>query len=492
MRDRSGVDWLRWGSIALLLMAVVLFFVELFVYSRTRASLPAGLTIAGVPVGRLSRNEAIERLLQVYSTPIELRYDEQVIHLEPVSVGYRLDTEGMLAAAEFVRTQPDFWGGFWDFLWNRVGEGESIPLRAEYSRPQLETSLRDIGARYDEPPAAVQPVPGSTSFVAGEPGRTLDTARAVELVELALNSPSDRVVSLPVGFTAAPRPTLDTLRILLEQNVDVAGFDGLVDIYLMDLRSGDELHFAYFQNQEISAEPDISFTAASIIKVGILVAFYRYFDNPLDAEAERWVEEMIRLSGNDPADWLMERMDRAFGPLRVTETLAELGLDNTFLLGYFRPESPLLSGVPRTSGSSRADFPTSRLDPYNQTTPTEIGMLLGDVYACAEGGGSLLAVFPDALRPEECRHMLDLLALNKIGILIEAGVPDGTRVAHKHGWTESPLAHLGDAGIVYSPAGDYVLSVFLWDDVEMIWEPTSRLVANLSRAVYNYFNPPTD
>jgi len=25
----------------------------------------------------------------------------------------------------------------------------------------------------------------------------------------------------------------------------------------------------------------------------------------------------------------------------------------------------------------------------------------------------------------------------------------------------------------------------------MIWEPTSRLMADLSRAIYNYFNPPT-
>jgi len=25
----------------------------------------------------------------------------------------------------------------------------------------------------------------------------------------------------------------------------------------------------------------------------------------------------------------------------------------------------------------------------------------------------------------------------------------------------------------------------------MIWEPTSRLMADLSRSVYNYFNPPS-
>jgi hypothetical protein len=64
-------------------------------------------------------------------------------------------------------------------------------------------------------------------------------------------------------------------------------------------------------------------------------------------------------------------------------------------------------------------------------------------------------------------------------------------VAHKHGWTESPLDSLGDAGVVFSPAGDYVLSIFLWNGREMDWVPTSGLVADLSRAVYNYFNPPT-
>jgi hypothetical protein len=35
-----------------------------------------------------------------------------------------------------------------------------------------------------------------------------------------------------------------------------------------------------------------------------------------------------------------------------------------------------------------------------------------------------------------------------------------------------------------------VLSLYLWNDQEMIWDPVSRLVAELSQAVYNYFNPP--
>jgi hypothetical protein len=86
--------------------------------------------------------------------------------------------------------------------------------------------------------------------------------------------------------------------------------------------------------------------------------------------------------------------------------------------------------------------------------------------------------------------MLDLLAQNKLGYLIEAGVPEGTRVAHKHGFVDSPLDFVVDSGIVYTPGGNYVLSIFLWNDPPMIWDPTARLISDLSRAIYNYFNVP--
>jgi hypothetical protein len=183
----------------------------------------------------------------------------------------------------------------------------------------------------------------------------------------------------------------------------------------------------------------------------------------------------------------MERINPERGPLMVTETLRELGLESTFLAGYFRLGAGLLQ-VFRTPGNQRQDINTNP-DIYNQTTASEMGMLLADLYFCERGGGTLLAVFPQEIRPEECRTILSLLSENRIGVLIEAGVPEGTRVAHKHGWTESPLTTLADAGIVFSPDGPYVLSIYIWNDTEMIWDPTSRMVADLSRAVYNYFNP---
>ena len=90
-------------------------------------------------------------------------------------------------------------------------------------------------------------------------------------------------------------------------------------------------------------------------------------------------------------------------------------------------------------------------------------------------------------------EMINYLGNNQIGLLIEAGVPDGTPVAHKHGWVTyfGVMNTLGDAGIVYTPGGNYVLAVFIHHPDQLIWDPASELVAVLSEAIYNYFNQTT-
>lgn len=472
----------------MLLAAVALMFVELVLFSQQRARMPYGLTVGSVPVGGLTQTEAAERLAQAYSTPVELHYDDQIILLNPSNVGFRLDNEAMLAAAEQQRTETDFWPGFWDFLWNRPGDSENIPVRAEYSQSELEAALRDVAARYDEPPEPARPIPGTTRFEAGAPGRILDISRSAELIGEVLTRPSNRRVNLPVIANAAARPGLGTLETLLKQIADVREFDGLVDIYLMDLRSGEELHMVSLNGADIPSDPDVAITAGSTIKIPIGITYFRYYDLPLSEEVTAWMEDMITLSGNETSDLIMEEVDSVRGPLLVTETMQDLGLENTFIAGYFRLGAELLR-VYQTPGNARADIDTDP-DPYNQTSASEMGWLLADLYRCADGGGTLQVVFDEEISSEECSYLLGLLARNNIAVLLEAGVPEGTRVAHKHGWTGSPLEWLGDAGVIYSPGGDYVLSVYLWDQDSMIWQPTSELVADISEAVYNYFNPP--
>jgi hypothetical protein len=205
---------------------------------------------------------------------------------------------------------------------------------------------------------------------------------------------------------------------------------------------------------------------------------------------------MIRKSENPPADQLMEDLDQFRGPLVVTEDMRKIGLENTFLAGFFCNAEfpcPLLQKF-ETPANQRTDVFTDP-DPFNQTTPSEAGMLLADIYQCAtSGGGALVAAFPDKINSEICQRMIEYLAADKIGVLIEAGVPEGTQVAHKHGWITEPstgvIKNISDAAIVYTPGGNYILVIYAYHPVQTIWEPVSALFAQLSQAAYNFYNLP--
>ena len=135
-------------------------------------------------------------------------------------------------------------------------------------------------------------------------------------------------------------------------------------------------------------------------------------------------------------------------------------------------------------------------DAFNQTTPSDAGMLLADIYQCATAsGGALIATFPDKINSQICQQMINFLASDKIGVLIEAGVPEGTVVAHKHGWITDPssrvIQNISDSAIVYTPGGNYVIVVYAYHPIQTIWEPVSTLFAQMSQAVYNFYNLPT-
>lgn len=493
-RPRSG-STLRWFSFGLILAALALTAFQLVRFSRYRATFPAGLTIGGVPVGGLDRQQAAQRLLEVFSLPVELRYQEAVIHLDPARVGFTLDLERMLAEADRVRNQQPFWNAFWDYLWGRTITPQPIPLVATYSESRLRTYLsQEISPRYDQPPTAAQPVVGTVTFQPGETGTELDVERAIPLIERAMFSPSARSATLPLRSAQPGRPPFRTLETLIQQTIDLDGFDGLAAVYVLDLQTGQELHLLRQNGQALPTSPDVAFTAASTIKIPIMVSVFRHLDTIPDPETLKLLTDMIDKSGNEPADWLMESViDPIRGPLEVTADMHTLGLENTFIAGYFRLGSPLLQRFD-TPANQRTDVNTDP-DLYNQTTVTDLGALLEDLYLCdQQGGGSLVAAFPDQITQSECHQMVDLLTRNHIGVLIEAGVPEGTRVAHKHGWVTDlygVIHTIGDAGIVYTPGGNYVLSIFLYHPVQLIWEPSSTLVARISMAVYNYFNLPT-
>jgi beta-lactamase class A len=493
VRNRNTNIFLRGAAIFLLIIATVITISSLVGYSRQRNNYPPGMTMGGVPIGGLDPQSASQRVLQVYKTPIQIQYAGDTIQIDPTSVGFQLDIDSMLAAADLSRTGGAFWGGFWDYLWNRDPTSESIPLRATIIEERLRAYLQtEIEPRYDQPPTAAQPIPGTTSFTPGKPGQQLDIDRAVPLLEDALRSPTNRTAALPSTQNAvASRPSLQNLEILMKQVVSTSGFDGVTGVFMLDLQNGQEIHFAINHGLELTVEPDVAFTASSTIKIPILVSYFiQHGDLPVDDSVNIKILNMIHKSDNVASDDVMAELDPDTGPLVVTQDMKKIGLDNTFMAGFFYNGAPLLQRF-STPANQRTDI-TTEPDIYNQTTSSDMGMLLEDVYQCAEsGGGALVAAFPDKMTKNSCKQIINYLEQDKIGVLIEAGVPEGTQVAMKHGWipgNDNVLHDVSAAGIVYSPGGNFVLSAYTYHPVQNLFDVTNPLIANLTRAVYNYFN----
>jgi len=241
----------------------------------------------------------------------------------------------------------------------------------------------------------------------------------------------------------------------------------------------------------VDYDPGIAFTAASTIKIPILVSTFKRLSEPTPQGASDLMQQMIEKSENPPADQLMEiYLDPNIGPIFITQDMQEIGLKNTFLAGHFYLGAPLLQRY-LTQANQRLDYTTDP-DIYNQTTTAELGMLLDDIYQCAQsGGGSLSAVFQNQLSQSECQLMITYLTQNKIAVLMQAGLPDGTQFAHKHGWIvelDGVIHTIMDAGIVFSPGGNYVGVIAMYQPTQLIFDIANFLSAQISTAIYNYFN----
>jgi beta-lactamase class A len=109
----------------------------------------------------------------------------------------------------------------------------------------------------------------------------------------------------------------------------------------------------------------------------------------------------------------------------------------------------------------------------------------GDVSTTANGMERLLEAIArqEAVSAEASAEMLSLLASEVIDNRLPALLPPEARVAHKTGsWANA--TH--DAGIVYSPRATYVIVVL--SDLGSGGDGDSA-IAQLSRAVYDYYNP---
>ncbi len=475
MRRKSGC--IAWGVI-IAALAVLFLAWQYASFRQAGRVLPEGMTMASLDVGGMSREQALNALEVAFATPLDVVYQGQHLPLAPDSVELYFDSDATAANLDAALAKSRGLDGFIAYVLRRPQEPIAVPVAVGYSEERLDGFLTRVAQQYDQPPQPPVPLPTGLTISPGQPGYTLDITASRPLVGAALLSAAQQQVTLTVQTAPPPPLTMDVLEELLRA---IAGghADLVTGIFVKDLQTGEELG--------INAE--VAYAGLSVLKIAILEETYRYLDPPLSAEVSDWLSDTLGVtSSNFKANLLLQNVigggDGYQGAENLTTSMNYLGLVNTFMVAPYDEEANGLFTIV-TQANSRTDI-TTNPDPYMQTTPLDIGLLLEMIYQCSQGGGALMVAYPDDFTADECQQMIEWLTGDRIDSLIEAGVPVGTRIAHKHGFAGDTHA---DAAIIFSPGGDFVLVIYVYRPEWLEWEESAPYIANIATATYNYFNP---
>ncbi|MEE3228193.1 MAG: serine hydrolase [Chloroflexota bacterium] len=486
-RRRKSVKLVSWISLLSILAASILTGYQYILFSNYHYILPEGVLLADVAVENLHRDKALAKLYSIYNSPITIYYENTSFILDPTQIEFQIKGDAMLKDLDLPKQALRFW-------FNLLGQQQApypqnVPLQAAYSNSKLREFLHDVALRYDRPVYAPMTELKHLMTITSTPGKSLQIDESISAISTALSKSADRNVQLIVKTEPAISPTFKTLEIQLGDYLKTESFKGLLSIFIADLNTNTILHRNWMEGTELTTDPDIAFSGMSIIKITFLVEFYRQINNegalPYELDLiEKSITESSNWTSNVLIDWIGD-LDPNLGLKRLNNTYNMLGLNSTFIGGLYDSEE--IPGFRHTPANSRTDI-TTEPDPYMQTTASDIGLLLKGIYECSRyNTGLLIEVFGDQITQSECLSMIEWLSKNKIGVLLEAGVPEGTKIAHKHGWAEGEP--IGDAGIVFTPSGDYVIVYYIWVPEYTYWDNNARILSDINKAIYYYFNP---
>jgi hypothetical protein len=468
----------KWVLIMLLLAAAAFLLYRWSEFRLARDLLPAGTIVAGVDVTGLTIEQAGTKLADSYDAPVFLYHQGEHVELNPQDVGFSLDTDAMSGELQQTLAQQDSWLAFAGFVLKRPLQSAVVPLQAKHDQAALQAMLRSVSEFLDRPAQPAQMLSRGEVVAEGELGYITDLEKSLPLAEEALYSPDNRVAHLALIEQDAAEVNLQLLAEVIESKL--ASFDGFGSIFVKDLSTG----------EEININADTALSGLSILKIAIFVEAYRALDQTPDAYQQQLFMDTATRSSNYGANLLLHIVageDNTYkGADVLTESMGLLGLPNTFIAVPYDASAPAHRQTTYvTPANSIAELPTEP-DPSMQTTAEEIGTLLTMIYNCSKGGGALLAVYPDDISADECQGIIDLMTLNEEGNLIRFGVPEGTPVSHKHGWARATHA---DAGIVFTPGGDFVLVEYLSQPGDwLVADESFPILREIPRIVYNYFN----
>lgn len=213
---------------------------------------------------------------------------------------------------------------------------------------------------------------------------------------------------------------------------------GQVGIYIKDLA----------RNQEWTYHADDLFPSASLIKVPVMVGvFEKIKRGDLSLNSRLKLRRRTRMGGSGHIKW---QRDGTFFTVRKLLDKLIHDSDNTAMrilideigMGYLQREFPKMGLVYTEIYPEGLSLSSGRVRYENYTTPREMGQLFEKIYR-----GQMVNGFASEL-------MLEILKGHNRRARLAKELPVGWEIAHKTGLLRR-ACH--DAGIVFSPEGDYVL-----------------------------------
>ena len=456
--------------LALLIIGGALLAPSYLRYQNTRGAVPPGVRVGGLEFGSADEQSVAAALNRQFSEPVSVYYADQRILLRPQMLGYQVDVAAILAEARAQETPGHLLRVWLTEALNRPPVVVDVPLRFKLDREKLDGWLTDLAARLDRAPVPAKALPTRSMIAPGQPGRQLDLPASRDRLITALSDPHTRTVNLVVRETAPPPVNMQLLTELLQARM--AQFPGVAGLFLQHIPTG----------EEIALNADVAYSGMGTMKLVILQEALRKLETAPDPRTSLLISETVSMAGVNAANELLALIgdgDAATGVAELNRSLRKLGLQNTFMAAPFDQPGPRMSAP----ANSRTDI-TTRPDPFIQTTPREMGMVMQMLVECSRGGGTLLAAYREAITQTECQQLLAYLRLNSVTDLIVSGLPKGAQAVHRHGYTSEAE---GDVAAIWGPAGPYVLSIYLYQPSWLEWDFASETMGDLSKIVWDYF-----
>jgi beta-lactamase class A len=244
--------------------------------------------------------------------------------------------------------------------------------------------------------------------------------------------------------------------------------------------------------------PDVPHYAASTMKVAVLVALHRAaeagdvdLDAPVPvtndfASAKPGAGRFAVDPAHDHDDEVWARVGRTATPRWLGRHMIVKSSNLATNVVMALTGTPAAGVVLRDAGATRSRVERAISDTAardagidNEVTVRDLAALLGAIVAGAGPGNGPAPSRPMA-SSKSCAEMVDVLCAQQHRVDLAAGLPPGTRIAHKNGWVTG-VRH--SAGVVFpSDAPPYAIAVCTTSMAEPDDAAACALIAGVARA----------